>query len=137
MLYGKLFSMCAAVGITIGGLLVMTPHASAGQRPIVVTSPAELVVRHISYADLNLASLSGEKTLKYRVGGAVRSLCDEVAGPDTGDLQSTVAIMECGKDAWGQARPQMARAVARAHEIALTGTSTIAATAITISLDNK
>ena len=135
MLYGKIFSMCAAVGITIGGLLVMTPHAAAGQGPIFVTAPAELVIRRIGYGDLNLASASGEKVLKRRVGSAIRSLCDEAAGPDTGDLHSSVAIMDCGREAWGQARPQMTRAVARAREIALTGTSTIAATGITISLD--
>jgi hypothetical protein len=43
-------------------------------------------------------------------------------------------MMKCDNRAWGEARPQIARAVQRAHDIASTGTSPIAAAAITISL---
>jgi len=133
MLYAKALSMCAAVGITTFGVLLMSPDASAKQ-PIVVTAPTHLVVRHVSYADLNLASASGEKILNRRVGTAVGDLCLEATGGDNRSLHGTVNMMRCKSEAWGGARPQIASAVQRAREIAFTGSSTIAATAITITL---
>jgi UrcA family protein len=116
--------------------MLMSPdYASAARRPIVVTAPAQdLVVRRVSYADLNLASFTGEKILNRRVGSAVGDLCNESTGGDTRSLHGTVNMMRCSKQAWTGARPQIARAIQRAREIASTGSSTIAATAITISL---
>ncbi len=43
-------------------------------------------------------------------------------------------MKSCDTSAWGGARPQIARAVQRAREIAATGSSTIAAAAITIAV---
>jgi hypothetical protein len=43
----------------------------------------------------------------------------------------------CSDEAWDGALPQMAQAIARAEEIALTGKSSIAATAITIKVAAK
>src|SRR4051794_27642245 len=78
MNYGKILSLCSAVAITAAGLVVMTSPAFA-KAPVVVTAPApeDLVVRRITYADLNMASAAGERTLNRRVGGAVDSLCSE------------------------------------------------------------
>lgn len=136
MIYAKILSMCAATAITTGAIVLMAPHASAAPRqPLVVTAPSpDLVVRHVSYADLNLAVSSGEHTLNRRVGNAVTSVCNEAVGPDTLNLASTIANMRCSRSAWDGARPQIARAVQRAREIAMTGSSTIAASAITIAI---
>jgi UrcA family protein len=136
MLFAKALSMCAAVGITTVGVLVMSPdHASARGRPIVVTSSSEnLIVRRVSYADLNLASATGEKVLNRRVGSAVGSLCREATGSDTRSLNVSISMIRCSDQAWTGARPQIERALQRAHEIAATGSSAIAAVAITISL---
>ena len=96
---------------------------------IVVANP-DIVTRRISYADLNLASSPGEVTLDRRVGGAIGSLCLESTGGS--DLYGVGHL--CRNSAWSQARPQITQAVHRARDIASTGTSTIAAAAITIQL---
>lgn len=129
MNYGKLISMCAAVALTAGGLIALAPAASGKDRPVVVRAPDDPApTRRISYADLNLASLAGEATLNRRVRGAVSSVCNEAVGP------SPILFSEqaCRKFAWSGARPQIASAVQRARDIASTGFSPIATTAITI-----
>ena len=130
MIYGKLLSMCAAVALTAGGLLVMAPSASGREEPVVVEGPSDrLPTTRVSYADLNLATMAGEKTLNHRVAGAVSTVCEEAS------LASDIyAEPACRRFAWTGARPQIAQAVQRAHDIALTGSSTIAATAITIAV---
>ena len=135
MNYGKLLSMIAAVAIPAGGLVLMAPPASA-RAPIVVSAPvpADIVTRHIGYADLNLASSAGEMALKGRVRGAIASLCGEAIGGNDGRLTTRLNDRYCRSAAWTQATPQIDRAVERAHEIASTGTSTIAAAGIAIVL---
>jgi UrcA family protein len=136
MLYAKILMMCAAGAITTGELLLMAPHASARQ-PIIVTAPLpeDLIVRHVSYADLNLASEVGVKRLNRRVGSAVKSLCnDATGGPNIRSLGTNIEMIQCSVSAWNGARPQIDRAVRRAQEIAATGSSAIAAAAITISM---
>ena len=130
MKYGNVISLCAAVTITAGGLFVLAPPAFAKTPTLVVTAPADIVVRHISYADLNLASAPGERTLNRRVGSAVASLCDEAVGEGYQGFE----YMSCKDGAWRGARPQISLAVQRAHEMAVNDSSSIAAVAITISL---
>lgn len=135
MAYGNLLSMCAAVAITAGGLVAMTPKAAAQHRPVVVTAPSnDIVVRRVSYADLNLTTVAGEQVLNKRVGGAVNSVCEEATEFATGSFQGKSAMRFCSLTAWDGARPQIQRAVDRAREIASTGSSTIAATAIVINI---
>jgi UrcA family protein len=137
MEYGKLISMAAAAAITAGGLVFMARPA-AGKPPIFVTAPpvnpADIVTRHIGYADLNLASAAGERTLNRRVGGAVNSLCLEVIGGNDTSMESMAAEYHCATSTWTQARPQIAQAVQRARDIASTGSSSLAAAAITLSV---
>jgi UrcA family protein len=125
----KLLSACAAVAITAGSFALVSP-AFAKDRPVVVVANPDVVTRHISYADLNLASSPGEVTLNQRVGGAIRSLCFE----STGGSELLGVGHLCRNSAWSEARPQITQAVHRARDIASTGTSTIAAAAITIQL---
>ena len=136
MTYSKILSLGGAVAISLGGLFIIAPPAS-GKSPIVVVAPQDLqdvVVRHISYADLNLASATGERTLNRRVDGAVSDLCLEATGGNDGSFSFKSNMKKCDSRAWGEARPQIGRAVQRAHDVASTGKSSIAAVAITISL---
>ena len=134
MNYTKALIMCATVGITATGLLVLAPPAYGRSGPVYVVGREDVVSRHISYADLNLASLPGERTLNRRVGTAVSSLCSEVSGGNDGSTSFKYSMARCSGHAWSDARPQIAAAVERAREIASTGSSSISATALTISL---
>lgn len=130
MPYTRTISLCAAFAITGVGLVAMTTPAFGRDQPVVVQGPSEYVItKRVSYADLNLASASGERTLNRRVGDAVTSVCDE-ANPNA----MMFIINGCQKASWNDARPQIARAVQRAREIAMTGHSSIAAAAITITI---
>jgi len=132
-MYARLIALSGAAAITSAIVFAMAPPASA-KTAIVVVAPADIVTRHISYADLNLASSAGENTLNARVGGAVRSLCDEAVGGEDGSLTGKLATKHCSTSVWDQARPQISSAAERARDIALTGKSTIAAAAIVITL---
>lgn len=124
----------AAAAVVVACATSGAPAALAqnGQWPVTVYGQpsGEFRTERVSYGDLNLARRADEKTLTKRVAGAVRRVCN-------GDT-SYISLIDsdyftCARGAWGDARPQMAKAIARAHEIALNGKSSIAATAITIS----
>lgn len=136
MTYARIISMCAALGLTAGTFALIALPAFAKAAPVVVTAPAppDFVRRHISYTDLNLASLAGERKLNRRVGNAVGELCSEATGGADGTFTMDIEIRKCTNSAWEQAGPQISQAVQRAHEIASTGTSSFAATTITISI---
>lgn len=137
MQWSKSLSMATAVAITVAGLLVTLPAnaKSLNDKPVTIYGQRvdpDAPTRKVSYADLNLATLSGETTLNRRVGSAVRSVCDESVG-----ASDFYAEMACHSFAWGGARPQIARAVMRARQIAQTGTSSILPVAITLSVGPK
>jgi UrcA family protein len=133
MKYIRAMSLCAAVAVTCGGLFLAA--APAFGAPILVTAPPEeLVVRHVSYADLNLAAAAGQTMLNRRVRAAVTDLCIDASGGDDRSMTFQVALTRCSGDAWNQARPQIANAVQRAQELASTGQTTIAAAALVISV---
>jgi UrcA family protein len=134
MTYVKAFSMCTALAVTAGVLVAVAPPAIAQPPSVFVTAPADVVTRHINYADLNLASAAGERSLDHRVGGAVADLCLDATGGNDGSLNFKYSMKRCSGFAWNEARPQMDRAIQRAREIASTGSSSIAAVALTISL---
>ena len=123
--------LCAALVVTGAGLTAFAPDAMARSGPIVVVAPradTDVPTRRVSYADLNLASMSGQNTLNSRVGYAVNSVCTE------SNLSFDYYHMHnCKNFAWSGARPQIDRAVQRAREIAATGSSSIAAAAITLT----
>jgi len=131
-------SKLAAAAVTIGGLFLPFASAMAKEAPVVVTAAppeeADLVVRRVSYADLDLASAIGRNTLHERVGFAIGDVCAEANLFDNGSPAYKSGVMKCSKSAWGNATPQMARAFQRASEIAATGWSPIAASTISISL---
>ena len=136
MNYVRAISLCAAVAVASGGIFLADSPAFGRSGPIFVTAtpPEEVVVRHIGYADLNLLVEAGQRTLNRRVDVAVTDLCTEANGGNDGSTSFKYSMKRCSVGAWNDARPQIARAIERSQELASTGQSTIAATALAISL---
>lgn len=67
----------------------------------------DLIVRTVSYADLNLASASGQDRLHDRIDSAVSAVCRESLGPSP----VYFAKISCTKRAWRRAQPQIERAI--------------------------
>ena len=120
-----------ALTIVTGTLGLVATPVQAQDVPTVVTAPSRegVPTRRVGYADLNLASLAGQRTLHRRVNFAVHGVCEESVGPRT-DL---LADRACKATAWNGAEPQIGRAIRRARDIAMRGRSTIAAAAIMVS----
>ena len=134
MKYANAIALGGAAAIAVAALtLTVTPADGRTLQPVVVTAEEnDLVVREVKFADLNLASVSDQHALQLRVTSAVRDVCGEAVGHD-----DEWNYRYCYVGAWQDARPQIARAVDRARQIALTGTSTITAAAvITFSVNN-
>jgi UrcA family protein len=120
-------------GVT-ASLLVAVSASAAQQKPVVVYGESENTrTEHVSYADLDLTNNKHQKRLNMRVTGAVKRVC---LYENSYSLQDT-GYYHCADDAWSSAKPQIAQAVQRSKEIALTGQSSIAATAITINLSSR
>ena len=120
----------AAAGASVVVLAGAATAALAQPPSTTVVGPRateEVRTVRVSYRDLNLASAHDERILNHRVGGAVREVCsaDVPIFYDTG-------YPKCASGAWRGARPQIALAVRRAHEMAATGTSSIPMVAIAI-----
>lgn len=115
-----------ACGISMALLVGMAAAANA-QDHIVISKQlkGEEPIERVSYADLNLASAAGERTLNRRVGGAVRNVCAPQA--------EAIAQLNCRNFAWRGARPQIDRAVTRASQMAANGVSSIAPVAIVVA----
>lgn len=128
MSMSHVISFVAACAITAGGFALAAPAFSQGRQVVVKAPPKDdLPRRYVAYSDLNLIQPAGLKTLNRRVNSAVREVCRESV--PSGDFYTE---MGCRSFAWDGARPQINRAVQRAHQIAANGHSTIAP--VTISL---
>ena len=124
-------AMFAAIALTAAGVVVVSQPAFAQEQPLeVIGERQDNPTRRVTYADLDLASLAGQKSLKGRVSRAVTSVCDEAVGPNA-DFHAEHA---CRSGAWSGAAPQMTLAFQRAREIAATGSSSIAAVTIRVVL---
>jgi len=121
----------SACAITAGGLFLTAP-ASGYDREVIVKAQkhTDIPTRYVRYSDLNLLHQAGVQTLNRRVKSAVREVCMESAGPN-GDFY---VEMNCRSSAWGGARPQIDRAVARAQDLAANGFTTMAPVTISISV---
>jgi len=133
----RISSMTAAVlsGVA-ASLLIIAPAFAAQDKPVFVYAEPQEGVRteHISYADLNLAQRRDERRLRLRVAGAVKRVCLFENGQS--GLQYR-GYYSCAGEARKGADPQIAQAVARAREIALTGRSSIAAATISIRVAGR
>jgi UrcA family protein len=125
MNYSKGLALCGVVLAVSAAIMAAATPLDARSRPIIVTGPpSDTVTRRVSYRDLNLASLQGERTLIHRVRGAVAEVCWEASPWNR--------MRQCRSETWQETRPQITRAVARAHEFAATGYSSIPPVAISI-----
>lgn len=112
-------------------LIAPTAAAAAEERPVLIQGePANVRTERVSFTRLNLSIERDQKRLNHRVGAAVERVCLRDIGRD--GLQDR-GYDACSNVAWNGAAPQIANAIKRAREIAMNGSSTIAASAITIS----
>ena len=133
MRYAKALSFCAAIVVSASAVSGVGSPAYGKGGPILVNAPPEdMVVRHVSYADLNLAAPAGERALISRVRFAVNDMCSAVS--QAYDSAFRNAENRCTNASWDQAKPQIDSALSRAREIAQTGRSSIVAAALTITL---
>ena len=129
--YAGFISIVGAASLALAGLVLSTPAVANGALMGAVAEPNSSN-RHISYADLNLATAAGEAALNRRVGDAVEGLCQDVSSGE-GSYWSDVATARCRASAWDQATPQIGRALHRARDIAGTDAPGFATAVITIS----
>jgi len=134
MNYSKALAICGAglVGAAAIGVTAFPVHAQPPRAVVITPSNDEYVTERVTYADLNLASAPDQRTLNGRVGTAVINVCHEAIAD--AENSNFVAYRDCTNGAWHRAHPQIASAVKRATELAATGTSSIAAAAITIDI---
>ena len=120
--------MCGVV--VVSAVPVMAEAKSISDRPVVVIAEPEQMppTRRVGYADLNLATQIGERTLVRRVRTAVKDVCEEEVGP------SPLFYYEysCRVLTWKDTRPQVDQAIARARGMAAAGSPPIAAAAIVV-----
>lgn len=125
---GKTLLVASALGAGLGS----TPALAAQNEPVVVYGQQDENTRteRVSFADLNLAKAKDARKLHFRVASAVKRVClydtAQMGLRDSG-------YGRCSSGAWTMAKPQIAQAIARDQEIALNGSSSIAAVAITIA----
>jgi UrcA family protein len=129
MNYARALAMCSATVTAAAVIVGITAPVQAQPAPsvTVIARPADQLTRSIDYADLNLATDSGVQVLNSRVSYAVNDVCRLLMTESYQD-----SMQECTSDSLDRARPQVSMAVQRAREIAATGSSSIAAVAITI-----
>ena len=96
----KTFSACAAL-VVASALVVPTVSQAAEPNSI-----------RVSYADLNLASNVGQRTLERRIHGAARLVCEI---EDSKELALAAATSGCRSDAVASAQPAYEAAVAGAR----------------------
>ena len=120
-------------GVTASLLVATAASAAAQDKPVVVYAGPQENTRteHVTYRDLDLSQRKDEKKLNLRVAGAVKRVClFENTRPGLQDHGYYV----CSDDAWDQARPQIAQAVDRAKQLAMTGQTSLAENSITINV---
>lgn len=120
--------ICAVV--VVSAAPVTAEAKSISDRPLVVIAEPEQMppTRRVGYADLNLATQIGERTLVRRVRTAVKEVCEEEMGP------SPLFYYEhsCRVLTWKDTRPQVDQAIARARGMAAAGSPPITAAAIVV-----
>lgn len=122
----------AAIVAALAATASLAPSsASAQDRPVTIYGEAvnarsELV----SFARLDLANARDQRRLKHRVGAAVERVCLRDIGRD--GLQDR-GYYACEDKAWDEAAPQIAEAVSRSGNLAVSGGAPFTATAIRVS----
>ena len=103
------------IALATACILVGLSPAALAQEPTGRTS--ELPTTTVRFADLNLASEAGVRTLSHRINSAVRRVCWE-----TNRISEREAVMDCQEqarqNAWQQFAERQERARARGVETA-------------------
>jgi UrcA family protein len=121
-----LLGLGAAIAANLGGAAAL---AGPAQRPVVVVAePEPAATRHVSYADLDLATRDGERKLIRRLRVAVNNVCAEEVGP----AAIFYVEMSCRKLTWHDTKPQLESAVRHGRQMAGHGNSSIAAAVIVV-----
>ena len=122
----KLSAASAALALS-----VLATSTLAFAKPVTVYAPIDedRLTERVSYADLNLASTAGQRTLNFRVERASSNVCQPFAGRG---LAEWMDFRACRTEALDGAKPQVDLAIQRAMQIAANGTSTIPPVAISI-----
>jgi UrcA family protein len=103
-------TVTAALLSGIVALSISSSPAAAQDPPVVVYGEASNAQsERVAFADLDLASSRDQGRLHQRVDGAIERVCDRDLGRD--GLQDR-GYYACAGDAWGNAAPQIAEAVA-------------------------
>ena len=128
MKHGQILAFGAALAITTGGVVTLASPAVAGPQ-VVVEAPSDIPTRLVRFGDLNLTAAHGQKMLNRRVAVAVNDVCEDSASYSNFQTDGF-----CRTAAWDRARPQIERAIERAHTLALNGQVETGEQAIAIAL---
>jgi len=122
--------LMGAAALCMSGVAVTAAAGPAQAKDVTVhaTLPDDVPQAVVNIADLHLASASGQKSLRRRVGLAVTKVCSPHY---EGGLSRSYT--RCLDTAWIGARPQMARAIAVAERYAQAGGTSVAIAAISVS----
>ena len=90
----------------IAASLLALPAAGLAQRTptALVTAPANQIM--VSYADLDVASAAGKRTLNRRLGGAIEQVCGSFA--NAREYSDEERVTQCRSAAWASATRQLA-----------------------------
>jgi UrcA family protein len=123
----------AAVSAAAVACALVPSPTLAGTEPA-ASSPNIRVLKNtaprVSFADLDLTSLPGQKMLVQRVKGAVRVACKDVLVQPADPLTDA----HCRAATWSNTRPQVNRAIAKSHQLASLGHTRVALAAISVSV---
>ena len=115
-MFSTIKSITAMAAILLTTSMFISGPVQARHRTLTVTAKrvvTDLPQKRVSYADLNLASARGEKTLDRRVSSAVNFVCG--VNESERDLGQLADAAYCTNVAWDGARPQIATAIGRAR----------------------
>lgn len=129
----NLVMISSAVAIGLAGLAADSPALAKGTGVKVYDATGKATL-NISYADLDLASIAGRRTLDMRVSQAVSSICSEMTEGSNRTLEAATSLRECQLSAFAKVRPQIQRAVNETRGLSSTSPAPIAATATTVAV---
>jgi UrcA family protein len=90
----------AGLALSTGGLAQAEPSGTLVVQGSRILSDNQ---RAVSYADLRLASASGQAQLRQRVGLAIAELCD----PRRFSVAEPQDSMKCSAEAWAEVKPRL------------------------------
>ena len=128
----KAFMLSSAVAFALGAAGAGPASAQPEVDVLGQRLEADRLTVRVGFADLDLASAAGQDRLTTRVRGAVRQVCAPLD-----QAGQRIEHTHCGYVAWKDARPQMAKAFARARQAAVSGQADTAVASIVVAAPAK